>query len=69
MEVLRQDSDEMKQAMVETEKKLKLEKETIVAAMAEDKSLRLSDLQESRMKERPEELSHQLDEFDILSIY
>ncbi|OVA20564.1 hypothetical protein BVC80_1065g119 [Macleaya cordata] len=68
LSVLRQELDEMKQAMSESEKKLKFKEETAAAAMAArdaaEKSLRLADLRASRLRERVEELSHLLEESD-----
>ena len=54
--------------MLESEKKLKFKEETAAAAMAArdaaEKSLRLADMRASRLRERVEELSRQLDEFE-----
>ncbi|XP_010248696.1 PREDICTED: myosin-4-like [Nelumbo nucifera] len=65
---LRQELDEAKQAMIESEKKLKFKEETAAAAMAArdaaEKSLRLADLRASRLSDRVEELTHQLEESD-----
>ncbi|XVE92295.1 hypothetical protein REPUB_Repub01dG0084800 [Reevesia pubescens] len=60
--------EEAKQGMLESEKKLKFKEETAAAAMAArdaaEKSLRLADMRASRLRERIEELSHQLEEFE-----
>ncbi|XP_042511206.1 paramyosin-like [Macadamia integrifolia] len=68
LSTLRQELDDAKQAMMESEKKLKFKEETAEAAMAArdaaDKSLKLADLRASRLRDRVEELSHQLDESD-----
>ncbi|XP_068645909.1 uncharacterized protein At3g49055-like isoform X2 [Aristolochia californica] len=65
---LRQELEEAKQKMLESENKLKFKEETAVAAMAArdaaEKSLKLADLRASRLRERVEELSHQLEELD-----
>lgn len=54
--------------MMESEKKLKFKEETAAAAMeardAAEKSLRLADLRASRLRDRVEELTHQLEESD-----
>ncbi|OWM76136.1 uncharacterized protein At3g49055 [Punica granatum] len=63
---LKQELEEAKQAMLEFEKKLKFKEETAAAAMAArdaaEKSLRLADLRASRLRDRVEELTHQLEE-------
>ncbi|KAJ4961092.1 hypothetical protein NE237_021002 [Protea cynaroides] len=68
LSALRQDLDDAKQTMMESEKKLKFKEETAEAAMAArdaaEKSLRLADLRASRLRDRVEELSHQLEESD-----
>ncbi|XP_043724700.1 uncharacterized protein At3g49055-like isoform X1 [Telopea speciosissima] len=68
LSALRQDLDEAKQVMMESGKKLKLKEETAEAAMAARdaavKSLRLADLRASRLRDRVEELSRQLEESD-----
>ncbi|KAI3906097.1 hypothetical protein MKW98_018282 [Papaver atlanticum] len=68
LSVLRKELDEMKQAMLESDKKLKFKEETAAAAMAArdaaEKSLRLADLRASRLRERLEELSQQIEESD-----
>lgn len=54
--------------MIESEKKLKFKEETAAAAMAArdaaEKSLRLADSRATRLRERVEELTHQLEELD-----
>ncbi|KAK1294208.1 hypothetical protein QJS10_CPA16g00351 [Acorus calamus] len=66
LSALRQDLEEAKQALVESENKLKFKEETAAAAMAArdaaEKSLKLADLRASRLRERLEELTQQLDE-------
>ncbi|GAB2297890.1 hypothetical protein Dimus_031975 [Dionaea muscipula] len=68
LSALRQELEEAKHAMVESEKKLKFKEETAVAAMAArdavEKSLRLADIRAARLRERVEELTHQLQEID-----
>ncbi|KAF5726713.1 hypothetical protein HS088_TW22G00394 [Tripterygium wilfordii] len=65
---LKQELEEARQAMLDSEKKLRFKEETAAAAMAArdaaEKSLRLADLRASRLRERVEELSHQLEEFE-----
>ncbi|KAE8688341.1 hypothetical protein F3Y22_tig00110988pilonHSYRG00426 [Hibiscus syriacus] len=60
--------EEAKQAMLESEKKLKFKEETAAAAMAArdaaEKSLRLADMSATRLRERVEELTRQLEEFE-----
>ncbi|CAH9077742.1 unnamed protein product [Cuscuta epithymum] len=64
----RQEVDEAKQAAIESENKLKFKEETAAAAMAARdaaiKSLELADLRASRLRERVEELTRQLEELD-----
>ncbi|KAJ4974272.1 hypothetical protein NE237_007446 [Protea cynaroides] len=66
LSTLRQELLEAKQAMMESENKLKFKEETAEAAMAArdaaDKSLKLADLRASRLRDRVEELSRQLEE-------
>ncbi|KAK1271781.1 hypothetical protein QJS04_geneDACA004260 [Acorus gramineus] len=66
LSTLRQDLEEAKQALVESENKLKFKEETAAAAIAArdaaEKSLKLADLRASRLRERLEELTRQLDE-------
>lgn len=54
--------------MVELEKKLKFKEETAAAAMAAreaaEKSLRLADIRASRLRDRVEELTRQLENLD-----
>ncbi|XXG88804.1 hypothetical protein AAC387_Pa12g0968 [Persea americana] len=68
LSALRQELEAAKQAMVESENKLKFKEETAVAAMAArdaaEKSLKLADLRSSRLRERLEELTRQLEESD-----
>uniref|UniRef100_A0A5B6ZWT4 Putative paramyosin n=1 Tax=Davidia involucrata TaxID=16924 RepID=A0A5B6ZWT4_DAVIN len=68
LSALRQDLEEARQAVMESEKKLKFKEETAAAAMAArdaaEKSLRLADLRASRLRDRVEELTHQLEELD-----
>ncbi|KAM7468703.1 hypothetical protein LguiB_016265 [Lonicera macranthoides] len=60
--------EEMKQAVIESEVKLKYKEETADAAMAArdlaEKSLKLADLRTSRLRDKVEELTHQLEELD-----
>ncbi|XP_059447567.1 uncharacterized protein LOC132178984 [Corylus avellana] len=68
LSALKQELEEAKQAMLESEKKLKFKEETATAAMAArdaaEKSLRLADSRASRLRDRLEELTHQLEEFE-----
>lgn len=54
--------------MLEAERKLKFKEETASAAMAArdaaEKSLKLADMRSSRLRDRVEELTHQLEEFE-----
>lgn len=65
---LKQELQEAKQTVLESEKKLKFKEETATAAMAArdaaEKSLRLADSRASRLRDRLEELTHQLEEFE-----
>ncbi|CAH1414917.1 unnamed protein product [Lactuca virosa] len=65
---VRQELEEMKQVVMESEKKMKFKEETAGAAMAArdaaEKSLRLADLRAARLRERVEELTRQLEEAD-----
>ncbi|KAD4585984.1 hypothetical protein E3N88_23585 [Mikania micrantha] len=65
---IRQDLEEAKQSVTETEKKLKFKEETAAAAMsardAAETSLKLADTRGARLRERVEELTSQLEEFD-----
>ena len=57
--------------MLELEKKLKFKEETATAAMAAreaaEKSLRLADTRASRLRDRVEELTRQLENLDIIN--
>ncbi|CAL5396048.1 unnamed protein product [Camellia sinensis] len=68
LSALRQELKEAKQAVLELEQKLKFKEETAAAAMAvkdaAEKSLRLADLRASRLRDRIEELTHQLEQLD-----
>ncbi|EEF47616.1 uncharacterized protein At3g49055 [Ricinus communis] len=68
LSALKQELEEVRLAMLESEKKLKFKEETATAAMAAreaaEKSLRLADMRASRLRDRVEELSHQLEEFE-----
>ncbi|GMP57817.1 hypothetical protein CsSME_00021736 [Camellia sinensis var. sinensis] len=68
LSALRQELEEAKQAVLELEQKLKFKEETAAAAMAvkdaAEKSLRLADLRASRLRDRIEELTHQLEQLD-----
>ncbi|XP_042053477.1 paramyosin-like [Salvia splendens] len=65
---VRQELEEARQAVIESKKKLKFKEETAEAAMAArdaaEKSLRLADTRASRLRDRVEELTRQLDELD-----
>lgn len=68
MSSIKQELQEAKQAVLESEKKLKFKEETATAAMAArdaaEKSLRLADSRASRLRDRLEELTRQLEEFE-----
>ncbi|KAK4597850.1 hypothetical protein RGQ29_015390 [Quercus rubra] len=68
LSALKQELEEAKQSMLESEKKLTFKEETATAAMAArdaaEKSLKLADLRASRLRDRLEELTHQLEEFE-----
>ncbi|CAN1310922.1 Uncharacterized protein At3g49055 [Linum perenne] len=68
LSTLKDELEEAKQATSELEKKLKFKEETATAAMAAreaaEKSLRLADVRATRLRERIEELSRQLEEFE-----
>ncbi|PON74646.1 paramyosin [Trema orientale] len=68
LSALKQELEEAKGAMLESEKKLKFKEETAAAAMAArdaaEKSLRLADSRASRLRDRVEELTRQLEEFE-----
>ncbi|KAK1348239.1 Paramyosin [Heracleum sosnowskyi] len=63
--VVRRELEEAKQAVIESENKLKYKEETADAAMAArvaaEKSLRLADLRSSRLRDKVEELTRQLE--------
>ncbi|XP_062110467.1 uncharacterized protein At3g49055 [Humulus lupulus] len=65
---VKQELEEAKGAMLESEKKLRFKEETAAAAMAArdaaEKSLRLADSRASRLRDRVEELTRQLEEFE-----
>ncbi|KAH7857268.1 hypothetical protein Vadar_010773 [Vaccinium darrowii] len=68
LSALRNELEEAKQAVVESEAKLKFKEETAAAAMAArdaaEKSLRLADSRASRLRDRVEELTNQLEQLD-----
>lgn len=68
LSALRLELEEAKQALLESEKKLKFKEETAAAAMAArdaaEKSLQLADMRATRLRQRVEELSRQLEEFE-----
>ncbi|KAI3812444.1 hypothetical protein L1987_17153 [Smallanthus sonchifolius] len=68
LSTVRQELEEAKQAVIESEKKLKFKEETATAAMAArdaaEKSLRLADSRAARLRERVEELTSQLEKLD-----
>ncbi|KAJ6898291.1 leucine-rich repeat-containing protein [Populus alba x Populus x berolinensis] len=68
LSAVKQELEEARQAMLESEKKLKFKEETATAAMAAreaaEKSLSLADMRASRLRDRIEELSHQLEELE-----
>lgn len=65
---VRRELEEARQAVIESEKKLKFKEETAAAAMAArdaaEKSLRLADSRAARLRERVEELTSQLEKLD-----
>ncbi|XP_071690976.1 uncharacterized protein [Rutidosis leptorrhynchoides] len=65
---IRQELEEAKQVVIESEKKLKFKEETAAAAMAArdaaENSLRLADIRATRLREKLEELSRQLEQLD-----
>nr|GEU60769.1 hypothetical protein [Tanacetum cinerariifolium] len=69
---IRQELEEAKQAVIESEKKLKFKEETAAAAMAArdaaETSLRLADTRATRLRERVEELTKQLEGLDTRKI-
>lgn len=68
LSTIRHELEEAKQVVLESEKKLKFKEETAAAAMsardAAESSLRLADTRASRLRERIEELTSQLEELD-----
>ncbi|CAL0306549.1 unnamed protein product [Lupinus luteus] len=68
LSALKQELQESKQFMMESENKLKFKEETAAAAMAArdaaEKSLKMADLRASRLRDRVEELTHQLEQFE-----
>ncbi|KAF9673399.1 hypothetical protein SADUNF_Sadunf10G0020200 [Salix dunnii] len=68
LSAVKQELEEAGQAMLESEKKLKFKEETATAAMAAreaaERSLSLADTRASRLRDRIEEISHQLEEFE-----
>ncbi|PON40920.1 paramyosin [Parasponia andersonii] len=68
LSALKQELEEAKGAMLESEKKLKFKEETAAAAMAArdaaEKSLSLADSRASRLRDRVEELTRLLEEFE-----
>lgn len=68
MSAIRQELEEAKQAVIDSDKKLKFKEETATAAMAArdaaEKSLRLADIRATRLRERVEEVTRQLEELD-----
>lgn len=68
LSAVRDELEEAKQAVLESEKKLKFKEETAAAAMAArdaaEKSLRLADSRASRLRDRVEELTNQLEQLD-----
>lgn len=69
MSALKQELEDAKQSMMEAERKLVFKEETAAAAMAArdaaEKSLRLVDLRATRLRDRVEELTRQLEESDM----
>ncbi|KAJ0544866.1 hypothetical protein HanIR_Chr08g0343261 [Helianthus annuus] len=68
LHTIRQELEEAKQSVIESEKKLKFKEETAAAAMsardAAESSLKLADTRAARLRERVEELISQLEELD-----
>ncbi|KAI3733463.1 hypothetical protein L6452_12906 [Arctium lappa] len=68
LSTIRQELEEAKQVVIESEKKLKFKEETAAAAMAArdaaETSLKLADTRATRLRERLEELTRQLEELD-----
>ncbi|KAJ0551939.1 myosin-9 [Helianthus annuus] len=71
LHTIRQELEEAKQSVIESEKKLKFKEETAAAAMsardAAESSLKLADTRAARLRERVEELTSQLEELDTRS--
>lgn len=69
LSALKQELEDAKQSMMEAERKLVFKEETAAAAMAArdaaEKSLRLVDLRATRLRDRVEELTRQLEESDM----
>lgn len=65
---VKQELEEARQVMLDSDKKLKFKEETANAAMAArdaaEKSLRLADVRSSRLRERVEELTRQLEQLE-----
>ncbi|KAK9052715.1 hypothetical protein SSX86_029345 [Deinandra increscens subsp. villosa] len=70
LSIVRQELEEARQAVIESEKKLNFKEETAAAAMAArdaaEKSLRLAVSRATRLRERVEELTSQLEKLDTL---
>ncbi|CAN0858816.1 Uncharacterized protein At3g49055 [Linum grandiflorum] len=68
LSALKQELEDTRMSMSESEKKLKFKEETAAAAMAAreaaEKSLRLADTRASRLRDRVEELTRQIEEFE-----
>ncbi|KAI3728357.1 hypothetical protein L6452_16991 [Arctium lappa] len=68
LSTVRQELEDAKRAVMESEKKLKFKEETAGAAMAArdaaERSLRLADSRATRLRERVEELTRQLEQLD-----
>ncbi|KAB5545228.1 hypothetical protein DKX38_013340 [Salix brachista] len=68
LSAVKQELEEARQTILESEKKLKLKEEIAAAAMAAreaaEKSLSLADMRASRLRDRIEEIGHQLEEFE-----
>ncbi|KGN49580.1 myosin heavy chain, non-muscle isoform X1 [Cucumis sativus] len=65
---VKQELEEARQVILDSDKKLKFKEETVNAAMAArdaaEKSLRLADVRASRLRERVEDLTRQLEQLD-----
>ncbi|KAF7834469.1 golgin subfamily A member 4-like [Senna tora] len=68
LSALKEELEDAKQSTLESEKKLKFKEETTTAAMAArdaaEKSLKLADIRASRLRDRVEELTRQLEELE-----